>query len=309
MRVLITGGYGFIGSSVAEKFHSEGHEIYILDNIFAGKKSNVSFEHIALIEDIQSEKCELFFKENSFDAVIHLAAQTLVQHSINQPVIDCDINIKGLCNILDLSAKYGVKQFVFASSAAVYGNNAQSPLSETAVCEPASPYGLNKWVGEQYCQLWETLFGLKSIVLRFSNVYGPKNTENNEGSVIPLFMNQLLRGDHLWVYGDGEQTRDFIFVEDVSEAIYRFLMAEVSGIFNLSTFESCSINGLIQSLQSFIPDVDVIYLPAREGDIRHSLLENHKLTETLGWHPQYKLIDGLKKTYEGLNGIPINLVH
>ncbi len=297
MNVLITGGYGFIGSYVADLFSLEGHDVFILDDLSKGNPSLVRCRHASMIENIQSPVCEAFFQEHSFDIVVHLAAQTSVQHSIKDPVGDSRINVAGLVNILHLSAKYNVKQFVFASSAAVYGDSDEPVITEQTACNPASPYGLNKWIGECCCRQWNSMFGLNSVCLRFSNVYGPKYASHTEQSVIPVFIDRLLREEPLPVYGDGEQTRDFIYVEDISKAIYLAATHGLSGVYNVSASVPNTVNDVIDILKGLGHDLQTIRLPERAGDIKHSLLDSAKLKHALGWEPQYALQEGLEKTY------------
>ncbi|TXC91758.1 NAD-dependent epimerase/dehydratase family protein, partial [Metabacillus litoralis] len=242
MNVLITGGYGFIGSFVAERFYKENHKIFIIDNLTTGRKENINFRHKSLIIDIEDEQCEKFFKAHSIDVVIHCAAQTHVKRSIDEPVTDSSTNILGLINMLNLSKIHDVKKFVFCSSAAVYGDNQNLPLREDEQGNPISPYGLNKLTGEQYCQKWDELYGVSSLIYRFSNVYGPRQHLSEESSVIAHFTNVLLRKEPITIHGDGEQTRDFIYVSDVAEAIFRGVRSELSGIYNLSTGTEVSIN-------------------------------------------------------------------
>ena len=297
MKVLITGGYGFIGSYVAELFSHEGHDVFILDDLSKGDRSLVRLGHTSLIEDVRSSGCEAFFRKYAFDTVIHLAAQTSVQQSIIDPAEDTRINVGGLVNMLHLSASYNVKQFVFASSAAVYGDSEEPLLTERTACRPASPYGMTKKVGEYVCRQWNSMYGLNSVCLRFSNVYGPRQAGHNEQSVIPVFIDRILKGEPLPVYGDGEQTRDFIYVEDISKAIYLAAVNRLSGVYNVSASVPHSVNDVIATLKGQGLSLQSVHLPERSGDIKHSLLDNGKLKRALGWEPQYTLQEGLRKTY------------
>lgn len=298
MNILVTGGYGFIGSFVAERFFKENHSIFIIDNLSAGKKTNISFKHRSLICDIADEKCESFFKTHSIDVVIHCAAQTKVQYSIEKPLQDASTNILGLINMLNLSKKYNVKQFVFSSSAAVYGPNDSLPLKETDAGNPISPYGLNKMNGEIYCKKWEELYGLSSLIFRFSNVYGPKQHLSSESGVISIFTNRLIQGKSIIVHGDGSQTRDFIYAGDVAEAIYRGVISGISGTYNLSSNTQTSLNELIETLSVFHPADSIQYTPERSGDIRHSRLDNTNIKSVLDWVPMYSINEGLKKVID-----------
>ena len=203
MKVLITGGYGFIGSHVAERFFNEGHEVFIIDNLSSGKKENITFKHEHYRVSVIDSCCEQVFQAYNFDIVVHLAAQVSVAKSIINPRLDTEINTVGLVNMLSLSHKYNVKKFIFASSAAVYGMNEKIPLTEDFPCSPISPYGISKWIGESYCQKWKELYGLDSVVFRFSNVYGPRQSNEGEGGVVSIFLDSLLKGKPLEVFCDG----------------------------------------------------------------------------------------------------------
>ena len=298
MNVLITGGYGFIGSHVAEEFFKEGYRIFIIDNLSTGNSKNIKFKHTSFQLDIEDHRCEEVFRSNKFDAVIHLAAQINVVGSIEDPYRDTKSNILGLINMLQLSAQYGVRKFAFASSAAVYGNNRQVPLSEEAMTDPLSPYGMSKATGELYCKKWSALYGLSTICFRFSNVYGPRQGVVGEGGVISIFMERAAGGKELEIFGDGNQTRDFIYVKDIANAIYKAVEKDISGIFNLSTNSESSLNELIEILKELQPIKDVLYKDEREGDIKNSCLDNTKIRQVLNWEPRYSLAEGLKSTYK-----------
>lgn len=299
MKVLITGGYGFIGSHVAERFFKEGYEVYIIDNLSTGKKENVSFKHKGYILSVEDEKCEEIFKSYDIDVVVHLAAQVSVAKSIVNPREDTSTNAVGLVNILMLAHKYQVKKFIFASSAAVYGTNKNIPLVEEEPYMPISPYGISKWMGESYCQKWKELHNFDSVCFRFSNVYGPRQSNEGEGGVVSIFMDHILQEKTLQIFGDGDQTRDFIYVADIADAIYRAAHSTLHGIFNLSTNTEFSVNELISSLKDIHDgEVMVNYNAARDGDIYRSVLNNQKVKDSLDWSPMYAMHDGLKQTYE-----------
>ncbi|MET3576615.1 NAD-dependent epimerase/dehydratase family protein [Bhargavaea ullalensis] len=293
MKVLITGGYGFIGSHIAERFHKEGHGIFIIDDLSAGETKNIGFPHSSLICGIEDDSCEDFFRTHSFDAVIHCAAQTSVQYSISSPKKDAETNVLGLVNMLDLSTKYGVKKFAFCSSAAVYGDNPNLPLKETETPDPLSPYGISKMNGEFYCLKWAELYGMEALVYRFSNVYGPRQQISAESGVITIFAEKLLAGEPITVYGDGRQTRDFVYVGDVAEAMYRGIMDHLSGVYNLSGNTETTIRELIGMMAGNSPEVPIVYETERTGDIRQSRLDHRKLKKALGWVPSTSLEDGL----------------
>lgn len=302
MNVLITGGYGFIGSFVAERFYKENHSIFIIDNLSTGSKENINFRHKSLIADIEDDRCEAFFRSHSIDVVIHCAAQTHVNRSIEEPVEDASTNILGLLNMLNLSKIYKVKKFVFCSSAAIYGENQSLPLKEEEQGNPISPYGLNKMTGEMYCNKWDELYGVPSLIYRFSNVYGPRQHLSDESSVVATFTKLLLEKKSITIHGDGEQTRDFIYVGDVAEAIYRGVISDLSGVYNLSTGVEVSINNLVEEMGKLHHITDIQHLESRKGDIRRSLLDNTKVKKDLDWVPKYMLNEGLAKVFEFYQG-------
>lgn len=297
MNVLITGGYGFIGSHVAEEFFSEGHRIFIIDNLSSGNVENIRFKHASFIMDIEDTRCSEVFRSNRFDAVIHLAAQINVASSFDDPYGDTRSNILGLVNMLQLSAQYGVKKFVFASSAAIYGNNSDIPLKEEAMPDPLSPYGMSKAAGELYCRKWNDLYGLSTICFRFSNVYGPRQGIKGEGGVVSIFMEKAAEGKELPIFGDGNQTRDFIYVEDIALAIHKAVETGISGIYNLSTNSESSVNELIEALDRLQPVNSIVHKAERDGDIRNSRLDNSRLRSAICWEPRYSLEEGLKNTH------------
>ncbi|MCM3790868.1 NAD-dependent epimerase/dehydratase family protein [Domibacillus indicus] len=304
MNVLVTGGYGFIGSFIAERFFKEDHRVFIIDNLFSGRKENIDFKHRSFIGDVADEKCESFFKAHSFDVVIHCAAQTSVQRSIEKPFEDSSTNILGLINMLNLSKKYGVKTFVFCSSAAVYGENVSLPLKEEDKLDPVSPYGINKMNGELYCRKWDELYGLSSLVFRFSNVYGPRQHVSAESGVVSIYTTKLLKQEAITVFGTGDQTRDFIYAGDVAEAVYRGVISGLSGIYNVSNNTQTSINELITALTNGKRQHWIDFLDPKEGDIAFSQLDNTRLKKDLDWVPKYSLEEGLKTTLDYYENMP-----
>ncbi len=297
VKVLITGGYGFIGSHVADRFHKEGAEVYILDNLSTGRKEHVSFKHKSYILPVEDEKCEEIFRSNRFDAVVHLAAQISVASSESDPLTDSQSNVLGMLNMLHLSRKYKVGKLIYASSAAAYGTQTELPIKETAECSPISPYGISKLAGETYGQKWNELYGLQTLGFRFSNVYGPRQDAVGEGGVIAVFVDRMLNGQTLVVHGDGSQTRDFIYVEDIADAIYRATSSSITGIYNLSTGTEQSINDVVAILKGDGGTVNVVYGDKRPGDIDRSVLDNTRVKRDLDWSPLYTLEEGLKRTY------------
>ncbi|MGG3887191.1 NAD-dependent epimerase/dehydratase family protein [Brevibacillus panacihumi] len=293
MKVLVTGGYGFIGSHVADRFHKEGHEVYIIDNLFTGQKKNIDFKHKGYVLSVEDEKCEEIFRSNKFDVVVHMAAQVSVPTSITNPTQDTESNVLGLVNMLNFSKKYQVSKFIYASSAAVYGEKTELPIKETDACVPISPYGISKWVGESYCKKWQEMYGLQTLGFRFSNVYGPRQDARGEGGVIATFISRIIAGQPLHVHGDGNQTRDYIYVEDVADAIFRASYSPLTGIYNLSTGTEFRVTEIVELLKA--PQVE--HVEKRPGDIERSVLDNTLIKRDLDWTPMYSIQEGLERTY------------
>lgn len=298
MNVLITGGYGFIGSHVAERFLKAGCRIYIIDNLSAGNPKNVRFKHNFFRFDVEDPACEEIFRTNKFDIVVHLAAQINVVASIENPCLDTKSNVLGLTNMLHLSARYGVNKFIFSSSAAVYGNTEEVNINEDMKPDPVSPYGMSKLAGEIYCRKWNEVFGLNTICLRFSNVYGPRQGTKGEGGVVSIFLERMMQGKELVIFGDGNQTRDFIYVKDVAECIFKASDSNINGVFNLSTNTENSVNRLTEILDSLGPVTGIQHKEEREGDIRRSCLDNNKIQNLIDWVPRYSFDEGLQHTFD-----------
>lgn len=300
MNILVTGGAGFIGSHLVDALIDGGHNVTVIDNLSTGSIKNLNKESRFFEEDIRDrQKMADIFKEGQFDVVFHEAAQTLVPYSMEHPAVDADLNVMGLLSILDQCRTYGVKKVVFSSSAAVYGDNTHVPIKEDEPLQPTSFYGLTKVIAEKYIQLYHDVFGLKYAILRYANVYGERQGSHGEGGVVYVFSRDLAHGEDLTIFGDGEQTRDFIYVKDVVQANVDAMAMDVpSGIYNVSTQIETTINALKEILlyTSRVP-AKVAYKEARSGDIFRSALCNEKAKEHLAWHPKTKLLPGLQATY------------
>ncbi|MCG3087997.1 NAD-dependent epimerase/dehydratase family protein [Sporosarcina cyprini] len=297
MKVLITGGYGFIGSHVADRFWKEGYEVVIIDNLSTGQRDRVQFRHKGYMLSVEDAACENVFRAFHFDVVVHLAAQTSVGASVENPVADAESNVLGLVNMLTLATKYGVSKFLFASSAAVYGEPVRLPLAEMDSLNPVSPYGMSKWLGETYCMKWNELYGLDTVSFRLSNVYGPRQGNGGEAGVVSHFITNLLMGRTIEIDGDGEQTRDFIYVTDVADAFLRAAHSQLKGVYNLSTNTETTIQSLASKLVFIHGSGEIVYRSAKNGDIKKSRLNNEKVRDDLDWAPLYSLDEGIEKTY------------
>ncbi len=299
-RVLVTGGFGFIGSHIVDTLLQNNYEVAVYDNLSTGSIKNIHSEAVVFIGNIEDmgslEKALVTFKP---DYVVHQAAQVSVQNSISDISNDALINIMGTINLIKLSQKYAVKKIVFASSAAVYGHSNKLPIPVSHPIQPLSPYGVSKKTAEDYLILAKELFDLDYVILRYSNVYGPRQTAGGEGGVISIFTNQVINNEQPVIYGDGSQTRDFIYVEDVASANLQALRFEGSGIFNISLTTSSSINQLYSVIQSISQNaISPIYKAPKSGDIKESLLCNKVSIQKLDWIPVYSLPKGLANTFE-----------
>ena len=302
MKVLVTGGAGFIGSHIVHLLVKEGHQVVVLDDLSTGLVDHIH-PHAAFVRmDVRSSAVADLFRREMFDAVIHQAAQTLVPKSLDNPHFDADVNIMGSLAILEACRLTDVGRIVFASSAAVYGDTECIPVDETAAVRPFSFYGLSKLTVEKYLALYHELYGLKYAALRYSNVYGERQGEGGEGGVVSIFTRLLRTGSSLTVFGNGEQTRDFIYAGDVAAANVAALSTDCpSGVYNISTQSETSVNQLILHLAHVSGcEPQVVYQPAREGDIYRSSLANGKAVAKLGWQPRMPLANGLARTYQSL---------
>lgn len=299
MKLLVTGGAGFIGSHLLELLHNDkNYEVVVLDNLSSGFRENVPQGMKLVVADIRSQEIEALFKAERFDAVVHLAAQTMVPYSIEHPDEDCEINLAGLINVLENCRKYQVKTVLFASSAAVYGNNESVPLQEEFALMPMSFYGITKMTSEHYLRVYHELYGINTVVFRFANVYGERQGEGGEGGVVSIFCKLLAAGKAVTVYGNGEQTRDFVYAGDVAAALKAGLLATGYQTINVATEYETSVNQLLEAFAEVAEDkIEVHYAAARQGDIFRSTLSNARLKTILGVTPQMQLKEGIQKTY------------
>lgn len=299
MNVLVTGGAGFIGSHIVDLLVEKGCTVSIADNLSTGRSENINpgakFYNIdvrdpGLIEIVTREKPT---------AIIHLAAQVDVQCSLQDPHNDAEINILGAVNLLDACSGCGVGKIVYASTAAVYGSPAYLPVDERHPVAPQSPYGLSKNTVEHYLRLYREMRGVNFTILRFANVYGPRQDATGEGGVVAIFIDKLTKGVKPAIFGDGEQTRDFIYVKDVAAASVAALRRGDGGTFNVSTGKGLSVNYLYQALKALTGStMEPLYQPPRPGDIIHSTLSNARACVSLDWRPRHILTEGLRETVD-----------
>ena len=300
MKILVTGGAGFIGSHLLQLLQGQqGVEVVVYDNLSSGRREHVP-KGIRLVEgDVRdAEGLARLFASEGFDSVVHLAAQTMVPYSLSHPEEDCQINLLGLINILECCRKHAVKHIVFSSSAAVYGDNLNIPLHEEEKPMPTSAYGITKMASEHYLRMYHDLYGLNTTVLRFANVYGERQGAGGEGGVVSIFCKLLAAGQGVTVFGNGEQTRDFVYAGDIAEALWRGSQLEGHHVINISTQKETSVNQLLAAFKQAVGrEFPVQYAPIREGDIFRSVLANGRCVELLGFCPAMNLQEGVARTY------------
>ncbi|MDF0643066.1 MAG: GDP-mannose 4,6-dehydratase [Nitrospira sp.] len=298
MKVLVTGGAGFIGSHIVDRLVQEGHEVVVVDNLSTGKRRNLNRAARFFKTDIQGWRLERVFRNERPNVVMHLAAQMDVRKSVEDPVFDAQVNVLGTLNILQQAIKHGVRKVVFSSSGgAIYGEQDVFPAPESHATKPLSPYGLSKLCGEQYLSYYERVGGVQVVNLRYANVYGPRQDPEGEAGVVAIFIQKLLNNEQPVINGNGRQTRDFVFVEDVVEANLAVMGQETAGTYNVGTGVETSINDLFRILvQHTGSTCKELHGPAKKGEQARSVIDASKLRHELSWEPRMSLSDGLKRT-------------
>lgn len=307
MRVLVTGGAGFIGSHIVDALIAEGHEPGVLDNMSTGVRENVP-EGVPLFEtDCGDEDgVKAAFDEFQPDAVSHQAAQMSVSRSVREPKFDAECNILGMLEILQNAHRVGCERFVFASSGGVLYGDVTKPAPETTPSNPISPYGISKMVGEEYMKFFARENGLPGVALRYANVYGPRQNPHGEAGVVAIFCKMLLAGDTPTINGDGKYVRDYVYGPDVAQANLRALTQPLKSNFeayNVGTSQPTDVNDLTRHLLEVIRSrgievSDPKHGPDRAGDLRSSLVDYSKITAALGWNPTMAVGDGLANTVD-----------
>ncbi len=297
MKILVTGGAGFIGSNIVDRLTKEGHEVVVIDNLSTGKLENLNKKAKFYKLDIGSPQTKAVFNKEKFDVVYHKAAQIDVQKSINDPIFDGDVNILGTINILEACKETNVKKIIYASSAAVYGEPQYLGIDEKHQINPSSYYGISKYTPENYIKTYSKYYDLSYTILRYANVFGIKQDPKGEGGVIAIFMDKFFKGEAPTIYGNGSATRDFIYIEDVIDANIKALYKGNGDVFNIGTGKATSIKELYHMMKKLMKsDIGVQYGPDRKGDIKESYFNVGKATEKLGWIPTYNIVEGLDKT-------------
>lgn len=300
MKILITGGAGFIASHIANAYLDRGHEVVIVDNLKTGRRENIDQRAMFYEVDIRHQAMNDIVDREKPDLINHHAAQMDVRASVADPKYDADVNLLGFLNLMQLAVRHRVKKVIFASTGgAIYGEQDYFPADENHPCRPLSPYGITKFATEKYLYFYQHAYNLPYVVLRYANVYGPRQNPHGEAGVVAIFAQRLLRGDEAVINGDGKQTRDFVFISDVVQANVNALGFDQSDIFNIGTGHETDINAVFQEIAkasgSSQPE---IHAPAKPGEQQRSVIDSGKARAVLGWQPTIPLVDGIRQTVD-----------
>jgi UDP-glucose 4-epimerase len=298
LKILVTGGAGFIGSHIVDAFLEQGHQVAVVDNLYSGYRENVNPGAAFYLMDIRARELNRVFEYEGFDAVCHQAAQMDVRQSVKDPRFDAQINILGTLNLLQNCVKHGVRKILFASTGgAIYGEQEVFPCDETHALRPVSPYGIAKLAVEKYLFYYKLEYQLEHTILRYANVYGPRQNPHGEAGVVAIFSSKLLSGKQPTIHGDGKQTRDYVFVHDVVRANMLALESSESGIFNVGTGIETDVNRLFTLINEYTgAGAEEDHGPPMPGEQRRSVISHEKAKSVLGWEPRVNLEEGLKKT-------------
>jgi UDP-glucose 4-epimerase len=298
MRAIVTGGAGFIGSNLVDALVARGDEVHALDDLSKGVRDNVADEAQLHVADIR-EPDEVFDAVRP-EIVFHLAAQADVRVSVDKPALDADVNVLGTIRILEAARRHGAKVVFASSGGAAYGE-CDGPAPESAPLLPLAPYGTSKVCGEEYLATWNRLYGTAHVSLRLGNVYGPRQMPHGEAGVVAIFMGLLRDGGTPTIFGDGRQTRDYVFVADVADAMLRAVDRD-GGVYNVGTGDETSVVQLFDAIRAAAGvDREPAFAPARLGELQRSVLDPSLAARELGWRPQRSLADGLATTWDWIS--------
>lgn len=301
MKVLVTGGAGFIGSHVVDILLDNKFEVVVVDNFSTGRKENLNSKARFYDVDITSEDLRNVFEKEKPDLVSHHAAQINVRHSIKEPVMDAEINILGTLNLLKCCKDFGVKKIVYSSTGgALYGEPKYLPCDEKHPIRPISPYGVSKFAAEMFIHYYYQVFGLKYCALRYGNVYGPRQDPKGEAGVVAIFADNLLNNKQCTINGDGEQTRDFVYVKDVAISNLLAIKNECKACsVNIGSDNELSVNELYKKMRTlFGVTIEAVHGPAIKGEVERIYLDIKLAKKVLGWEPKYDFETGLKETLD-----------
>lgn len=299
MKTLVSGGAGFIGSHLVDALVGAGTETVVVDDLSSGSEKNLNPEARFYRVSIADSALDGVLERERPDAIVHMAAQTVVTRSVADPVYDAGINILGSLNLLACAARRGVKRVVYASSCALYGKPQFLPIDESHRVSPISPYGISKHTVEHYLQLYRELYGIGYIALRYANVYGPRQNPSGEGGVVAIFSGKMLAGEQPVIYGSGDKCRDYIYVADVVGANVLALNSQKSGIFNIGTGVETTDGKVFDTVSGLCRYTgEPRYAPERPGEIRRIYLDSNRAANELGWFPLVRFEEGVRNTVE-----------
>ena len=307
MKALVTGGAGFIGSNLVDALLARGDDVTVIDDLSTGKRENLERAianggELAEVDVRERDAVEDVIGRTKPDVIFHLAAQIDVRKSVADPAADARINVEGTANVLSAAQKHGVRRVVNTSTGgAIYGEGRQIPAPEDHPVAPEAPYGLSKFCAEQYCEIFTRMHGLSTVSLRYGNVYGPRQDPLGEAGVIAIFCGKLLDGGKATIFGDGKQTRDYVYVDDVVEANLRAAESEATGAINIGLGKEKSVLDIVAVLNDHAGDgFEAEHAPERPGEVQHIALDPSRAREELGWEAKVELEDGLKRTLDSL---------
>ncbi|NOK12830.1 NAD-dependent epimerase/dehydratase family protein [Corallococcus exercitus] len=300
MKVLVTGGAGFIGSHVCDEFLRNGHEVIALDNLSSGKKENLDPRVRLAVHDIRSPEAAELIRTEKPQVLCHLAAQMDVRRSVEDPGFDADVNIRGMTNLLEAARQSGVKKVIFSSTGgAIYGEQDSFPAREDHPTRPVSPYGVSKAAGELYLGYYRAQYGLPYVALRYANVYGPRQNPHGEAGVVAIFCQRTIAGQGCTIFGEGKQTRDFVFGPDVARANYLAFQSDYVGAANIGTGVETDINRLYELIaEAGGSSLKAAHAPGKPGEQLRSCIDASHAKKVLGWEPSVQLAEGLRRTVQ-----------
>ena len=303
MKAIVTGGAGFIGSHVVELLLAQGHQVWALDNLSRGSRENVPAAATLTVGDIRDRSAvQALFAQVQPQACIHLAAQIDVRVSVDDPVLDAETNVLGTVSVLEAARPHGTQVILASTGGAIYGECTDGPASETYHRQPLAPYGTSKLAAEEYLATWNRLYGTRHVALRLANVYGPRQDPHGEAGVVSIFLSKLLAGEPAKIFGNGSQTRDYVYAGDVARALLA-ATERSGGVFNIGTGVETSVTGLYALCeQASGVKLAADFAAPRLGELQRSVLDASLAARELGWTPELALVDGLRATWDWIRG-------